>query len=256
MHRRIVALFGDSPTCDLSLHAMMAVARAKHTPSPVGKWFAPSTAVALMRDTLSNSSDPLLADTAMLVATDCCLARSDVIEASAKWTKSLLIVVCLRLGAEKINRCYHRHIRTLMSMRCCVGIVGGRPKHSVYFVGAYHKHLIFLDPHFVQDTVPVDPTTEFPLKTFHCRLPGKLPLAEMDPSCAIGFFVQSESDFERMIGDLSEVIELEDDRRKGIVKQDPLFTLVDERQGRFEGSEDAKDASLVAQARQHGFELL
>jgi cysteine protease ATG4 len=34
-----------------------------------------------------------------------------------------------------------------------VGILGGKPNFALYFVGYQGNHMIFLDPHFVQDAL-------------------------------------------------------------------------------------------------------
>lgn len=53
---------------------------------------------------------------------------------NGKW-KSLILLIPVRLGAEKFNSIYAPCLTTLFSLKQCIGIIGGRPKHSLYFVG-------------------------------------------------------------------------------------------------------------------------
>lgn len=56
------------------------------------------------------------------------------IENLENW-KSLIIIFPMRLGGESFNMSYQSLITGVLSMPSCVGIIGGRPKHSLYFVG-------------------------------------------------------------------------------------------------------------------------
>ena len=59
-------------------------------------------------------------------------------------------------------------------MEYCIGIIGGRPKHSVYFVGFQENKLLYLDPHYVQKRVDMS-RPDFDLTVFYflsvCLLP-------------------------------------------------------------------------------------
>jgi len=84
---------------------------------------------------------------------------------------ALVLLVPIRLGSDSLNTIYIPCIKVsvvlivhlivhyfftpqaLLSMDHCIGIIGGRPKHSVYFVGFQENKLLYLDPHYVQKRV-------------------------------------------------------------------------------------------------------
>lgn len=120
-----------------------------------------------------------------------------------KW-KSLILLIPVRLGEEKFNQIYAPCVTAVLSVEQCVGIIGGKPKHSLYFVGYQDDKLIHLDPHYCQETVDVW-AADFPLTSFHCRSPRKLHLSKMDPSCCIGFYCKTKNDFLDLIANVQAV---------------------------------------------------
>ena len=104
-----------------------------------------------------------------------------------------------------------------MSLEQCIGIIGGKPKHSQYFIGwqgtklstdfyeaknvTFKKlvltddYLIHLDPHNCQEMVDVL-IPNFHLKSFHCHELRKTALKQVDPSCCVGFYLRSQRDFD------------------------------------------------------------
>ena len=76
-----------------------------------------------------------------------------------------------------------------------LGIIGGRPGHSLYFIGFQDNKLIHLDPHLMQDIVDTS-SREFPVQSYHCVYPRKCSFSSMDPSCALGFYCRTRDDFE------------------------------------------------------------
>ena len=45
---------------------------------------------------------------------------------------------------------YIAQLRAVLTWRQSIGIIGGRPSSSLYFIGFQHEHVLYLDPHEVQ----------------------------------------------------------------------------------------------------------
>lgn len=114
-----------------------------------------------------------------------------------------------------------------------MGIAGGRPSSSYYFIGSQADHLFYLDPHFTRPAISLSSFTipsigdeglrtsissiveedggqsvewrpyQEQLATFHCDRLRKMPLSSMDPSMLVGFLCASEKDWK----DLKERID-------------------------------------------------
>lgn len=119
--------------------------------------------------------------------------------------RSVLIMVPVRLGGEGLNPIYESCLYALFTHDLCIGIIGGRPKHSLYFVGFQEESLIHLDPHLCQDAVMVTQPV-FPVSSYHCSSPRKMALSRMDPSATLGFYCHSRTDFLRLMEELPEIL--------------------------------------------------
>lgn len=131
------------------------------------------------------------------------LSSSPTHQPNMTW-KSLILLVPLRLGAEKLNPIYANSLKALLSVDNCIGIIGGRPKHSLYFIGFQEEKLIHLDPHYCQENVDVN-QENFSVNSFHCKSPRKMKLSKMDPSCCIGFYCQTRADFDNFVTNVQPV---------------------------------------------------
>lgn len=112
-------------------------------------------------------------------------------EKTEKW-RGVVIFIPVRLGGEKFNPVYTEVVKSLFAHPATLGIMGGRPKHSLYFIGVQEDKLIYLDPHLCQDALDVSQVT-FPLSSFHCHCARKMSITKMDPSCTIAFHVRSRA---------------------------------------------------------------
>ncbi|XP_072172805.1 uncharacterized protein [Diadema setosum] len=118
---------------------------------------------------------------------------------------AVVILVPVRLGGDEVNPVYVRAIQSLFTLESCLGIIGGKPKHSLFFVGFQEEKLIHLDPHYCQQVVDMR-SRDFPLWSFHCMSPRKMSISKMDPSCTVGFYIRTEKEFESFCDVISSVV--------------------------------------------------
>ncbi|CAO1629862.1 unnamed protein product [Parajaminaea phylloscopi] len=250
----IVSWFLDDPSasCPFGIHRMAR--EGKRLGKEVGEWFGPSTAAGAIRRLADEFPH---AGIGISVATDGVVYLNDVRAAASRsntkrdaskpqqrhssrdgrssvsdWTRAVLILVNVRLGLDGVHPMYHDSIQRLFTFPQSVGIAGGRPSSSYYFVGYQGNNLLYLDPHNVRPAVALRtppqaweasdakmrdgsaPTvakderktldsardewwshayTDAELSTFHCDRVRRMPFRSLDPSMLLGFLVTDES---------------------------------------------------------------
>ncbi|KAK3384736.1 hypothetical protein B0H63DRAFT_522082 [Podospora didyma] len=197
--REVLALFADDTRAPYSLHNFVmhgAVACGKHP----GEWFGPS-ATARCIQALTKAQDSWLRvySTGDLpdVYEDSFLATANP---DGMGFHPTLILVCTRLGIDKINQVYKEALVATLQMPQSIGIAGGRPSSSHYFIGAQGQWLFYLDPHHPRPALPYheDPKDYTPeeVNSCHTRRLRHLHVEDMDPSMLIGFLIKDEDDWD------------------------------------------------------------
>lgn len=234
-YREIIRWFSDpvdapSDKMPFSLHNLVSFGR--HYNKEPGEWFGPSSAAYIFRDAFARASQtfPILSQLCIYVAQDCTVYMDDVIklctsrdkseslsnsseadnlqrddEDEVTWLRSLIILIPMRLGGEVINEIYIPCVQNLLTQGNCMGIIGGKPKHSLYFIGWQDNKLIHLDPHFCREAVDTN-DKNFRIESYHCMTPKKLTITKMDPSCTVGFYIRNAAEFQKFVSEVKEYV--------------------------------------------------
>jgi cysteine protease ATG4 len=148
LHREIISWFNDrlSNKCPFGLHRLLLIANNK-IGKKVGDWFGPGSIILIVRDALEMAKEfiPILKNINIYVAQDCTIYKQDVLEMclskkndeekSALLFTPVIVLVSVRLGGEELNEIYIPTLKMFLEMDNCLGIIGGKPKHSLYFIG-------------------------------------------------------------------------------------------------------------------------
>ncbi|TQS33818.1 hypothetical protein Golomagni_05825 [Golovinomyces magnicellulatus] len=196
--RTILSLFADDTEAPFSIHRFVQHGASACEKYP-GEWFGPSATAQCIQALVNGHSTEL----SVYSTGD----GPDVYEESFMKVacanghfRPTLILVGTRLGIDKITRVYWEALISALQMPQSVGIAGGRPSSSHYFVGSQGSFLFYLDPHHTRKAFPYRPNpndyTDEEIDSCHTARLRRLHVQEMDPSMLIGFLIKNQQDWE------------------------------------------------------------
>ncbi|CAO3689826.1 unnamed protein product [Rhizopus stolonifer] len=220
-YSRIAHWFLDelSPRAPFSIHRIALL--GKQLGKNIGEWFGPSTISQVIQALVSDFAP---ANLSVYVASDSMIYREEVYQAAtgkrpaiyfshdreakalydastvptpkAAQTdifKPLLILIPLRLGIDSLHPTYHGALKACFEMPYCVGIAGGRPNSSLYFMGLVADELIYLDPHYSRPALETKSLSEYTpedFNSYHCPIPRKIHISQIDHLCSSDSIVE------------------------------------------------------------------
>ncbi|KAI0597181.1 protease required for autophagy [Biscogniauxia sp. FL1348] len=244
--KKILALFADDPRAPYSIHNFV-----RHGASACGKypgeWFGPS-ATARCIQALTNATEPSLRIYSTGDGPDVYEDNfMKIAKPDGATFHPTVILVGTRLGIDKITPVYWEALIASLQMPQSIGIAGGRPSSSHYFIGVQGFYFFYLDPHFTRPALPyhedASEYTQEEVDTCHTRKLRRLHVKEMDPSMLIGFLIRDEEDWKDWrrsvkhvqgkaiihVADHDPVAQMEE--RGGVM--DEVQTLSDEEEGDY-----------------------
>ncbi|KAH9521316.1 Cysteine protease atg4c [Dermatophagoides farinae] len=229
IHRMIIKWFADIPdrsTSPFSIHEIIRQGQQLFGKNP-GDWFGPASISIIMKNLLEDAAkdNRLLCDICCYIAQDCTVYLQDVIDlcrtanirsnsntiiddddGNNQW-RSIIILIPVRLGGDEFNKFYSPYFKQILSLSSCLGVIGGKPRHSLYFIGFQDDKLLAIDPHYCQKSIDVGTRTNFPLDSYHCISPKRISLTSIDPSCTIGFYLKTKQDYDEFINFSQQIID-------------------------------------------------
>ncbi|CAG8511685.1 9226_t:CDS:10 [Ambispora leptoticha] len=248
-YTQILTWFLDdmSSICPFSVHRVALL--GKQLGKNIGEWFGPSTASQAIKALVDNFPTAQLS---VHVSTDGVVYKNEVYKAARnnqnhQEFQSVLILVAIKLGPNKLNPIYYDALKAFFRFPESVGIAGGKPSSSYYFIGSQGDDLFYLDPHHsrpVVDLKDIDEFTDEELATFHCDTLRKIHISQLDPSMLLGFYCRDAQAFEEFCARVEEIARTHKPSVLTIADEEPVYD--DSNPGALFGvlSEDEEETNI------------
>ncbi|KAG6041474.1 hypothetical protein E4U39_006557 [Claviceps sp. Clav50 group G5] len=197
--RYLISLYADDPQAPYSIQNFVQIGGKLCGKTP-GEWFGPSATARCIQE-MVNVREPHLrvystGEEGPDVYQD---SFMKIAKPEGEEFHPTLILVGTRLGIDKVTAVYWDSLIASLQMTQSVGIAGGRPSSSHYFVGSQGHFLFYLDPHHTRKALPyhtdVTRYRKEDIDSCHTSRLRRIHVREIDPSMLVGFLIHNEEDW-------------------------------------------------------------
>ena len=115
-----------------------------------------------------------------------------------------IIFVSVRHGLYTLEEDYYNEVLKIFDIETNIGMIGGKNTRAFYFIGKCGNNLIFLDPHYVQEALPIKQIgTNVVKETYIPNDIYYMTVDELSPSFTIGFAVNDMKNFKKLMKKLT-----------------------------------------------------
>ncbi|KAJ9053863.1 Cysteine protease atg4, variant 2 [Entomophthora muscae] len=181
---KMMELFLDdmSPRCPFSIHRIALL--GKQLGNEIGEWFGPNTMAQVLSSLIRDFPELGLR---VYVNADGTIYKSSILLPDNSAFKPILILLPIRLGVDSFNPVYHAAIKQYFSFSQIIGIAGGKPSSSFFFMGVEDDEIIYLDPHHSRPAINLKSPVEWAVEVnrqYSTHLSLRTSLATIVPSPA------------------------------------------------------------------------
>lgn len=189
----ISELFKDEKKYPFSIHNITELGFEMFNVN-VGDWFGPSVGAQCIQRIISEQKDFVFEKCFVSVDSGTIYEDELMDYFNAPNSKSVLVLLCVRLGLNKINDEYIESFYQLFDSGegyKFAGIAGGKPFKSLYFFDKKDNSLIYADPHHVSNYTDLI-TNGGVLTDFKENYKvDSTAIDELDPSMCIGYVINN-----------------------------------------------------------------
>jgi hypothetical protein len=137
-----------------------------------------------------------------------------------------IMFVSVRHGLYSIDEGMINEILRLFDIPTNIGFIGGKRSRAFYFIGKSATNLIFLDPHYIQETIPLQKLgTNYVIESYIPNDIYYMPINDLSPSFTIGFAIKDMKNFKNLMNKLTSFDYFIDQCQKKNISHEPLFTV-------------------------------
>ena len=139
-----------------------------------------------------------------------------------------IIFISVRHGLYSLDDEMYKEVFNIFDIETNIGFIGGNNTKAFYFIGKCEKNIIYLDPHYVQETVQIK---KLGTNSVHeSYIPNDIyymPINELSPSFTIGFAINNMKNFKYLMKKLtsSDYFINEEKNAPNNMIHNPLFVV-------------------------------